>query len=204
MLKRTRGRLLLTLLVTTGLAGTLSDTSLSQKERRQAINLIRNSRNEVLKNVEGLSLRQIKYKPTPDEFSIGEILMIMTSEEKNCNEQIKAVMSQPANSEDRLKIALTDAQLLANDNYTICKMQVCTNNNTLPKNPADAIKKFMALRDDQIKYIRTSTEDLRNHVIKSSSGWIDCYQYHLLLADRSHYFAEMVNKIRSAPGFPKK
>jgi hypothetical protein len=51
MLKRTKGRLLLVLLVCTGLAGTLNNSSLSQKERKQAISLIKSSRNEVLASV---------------------------------------------------------------------------------------------------------------------------------------------------------
>src|SRR6185436_2916760 len=110
---------------------------------------------------------QLKYKPSPNESSIGELIMTMVLKEKNCSEQIKAIMDQPANSETRLKIALTDEQLLLNDNYSVCKMEVAeTNNSRTWKDPAEAIKKFAALQNDHIKYIRTSTEDLRNHVIK--------------------------------------
>jgi len=39
MLKRTKGLLLIALLVITGLAGTLKDSTISQKERKSAINL---------------------------------------------------------------------------------------------------------------------------------------------------------------------
>jgi hypothetical protein len=59
------------------------------------------------------------------------------------------------------------------------------------------------MRDHHIKYIRTSTEDLRNHVVKTAAGWIDCYQYYLLIADRSSYFADLINKIKASPRFPK-
>ena len=104
MIKRTTGRLLLTLLVITGLAGTLDTGSLSQKERKQAINLIKSSRKEVLNSIEGLSPRQLKYKPSPNEASISELIMAMVLKEKNCSEQIRAIMDQPGNSENRLKI----------------------------------------------------------------------------------------------------
>lgn len=204
MIKRTTGRLLLTLLVITGLAGTLNTSSLSQKERKQAINLIKQSRKEVSKSVEGLSPSQLKYKPSAKEPSIEELIMVMAIKEKNCSDQIKAFMDQSANSENRLKIAVTDEQLLSNDNYSLCKTEVTANNTSTWKNPAEAIKKFTALQNDHIKYIRTSTEDLRNHVIKTSAGWIDCYQYFLLMADQNSYFAEKINKIRSSPHFPKK
>jgi len=204
MIKRTTGRLLLTLLVTTGLAGTLNNSSLSQKERKQAINLIKNSRKEVLNSIEGLSARQLKYKPSPKEASIGELIMTLAWKEKNFSRQIKTFMDEPANSENRLKIAVTDEQLLANDNYTLCKMDIPPGNKAEWKNPGEAIKKYIALANDHIKYIRTSTEDLRNHVVKTYAGWIDCYQYYLLMADQNGFIAGQISKIKSLPRFPKK
>jgi hypothetical protein len=182
MLKRTTGRLLITLLVITGLAGTLNNSSLSQKERKQAINLIKNSRKEVLNSINGLSPRQIKYKSSSREPSIADLIMILASKEKTCSEQIRAFMDEPANSENRLKIALTDEQLLSNNSCSLCKMEVPSDNTALWKDQDEAIEKFIALQNDHIKYIRTSTEDLRNHVIKISAGWIDCYQWRIRIA----------------------
>jgi hypothetical protein len=110
-------------------------------------------------------------------------------------------MEQPSDPEERLKIALTDEQLLANNNYSLCKTMLPAESRGYIKDPAEALKKFIALRNNHIKYIRTSTEDMRNHVVATPAGWIDCY---LLLADRSRYFAEMIDKIKSSPHFPKK
>jgi hypothetical protein len=203
MLKRTTGRLLLTLLVITGLAGTLNNSSLSPKERKQAIALIKNSRKDVFNSIAGLSARQLRYRPSPKAASIIELIETMTIKEQQCSEQIRLCLSMPANSEIRLKIALTDEQLLSNDNYGFCKMEQREDLTPL-KDPAEAMRKFYALQNDHLKYIRTSTEDLRNHVIKTSSGWIDCYQYYLLLADQNSYFAQEIQKIRSSAHFPKK
>lgn len=204
MIKRTTGRLLLALLVVTGLAGTLNNSSLSQKERKQAINLIKSSRAEVFNSLNGLSAAQLNYKPSPQEPSIGELVTKMVMLEKKCSDEIKAYMNQPSNSENRLKIAVTDDQLLANDNYSLRKGEVATNSKGLWKDPEEALKKFSIMRNNHIKYIRTSTEDLRNHVVSTPTGWIDCYQYYLLLADRSSYFAERINKIKKLPSFPVK
>ena len=204
MLKRTTGRILLTLLVITGLAGTLNNGSISLKERKKAINLIKSSRIEVLNSMKDLSAKQLKYKPGLKDPSISELIMHMVSLEKKCSDEIKAFMNEQSNPENRLKIALTDDQLLANNSYSLCKMENSQDDNPLFKNPAEAIKQFNALRDHHIKYIRTSTEDLRNHVVKTFAGWIDCYQYYLLIADRSSYISDLINKIRSSPRFPKK
>jgi len=53
MLKRTKGLLLLTLLVITGLAGTLKDSIISQKERKSAISLMKDTKADVIKSVKG-------------------------------------------------------------------------------------------------------------------------------------------------------
>jgi hypothetical protein len=202
MLKRTKGRILLTLLVTTGLAGTLNNSTLSQKERKQAINLIKTSRNEVLGSINGLSPKQMNYKHSAGEPSINELVTTMVLLEKNCSDEIKQAMEKPANSENRLKIALTDAQLTNINNYELCKPAANCEHSAASKDPSEALKKFLILRNNHIKYIRTSTEDLRNHVVTTSAGWIDCYQYYLLLADRSSYFAEKINQIKALPSFP--
>jgi hypothetical protein len=60
MLKRTMGRSLLTLLVITGLAGTINDLSLSKTERKTAISLMKDTKAEVMKSVKGLSEAQLK------------------------------------------------------------------------------------------------------------------------------------------------
>lgn len=203
MLKRTTGRWLLTLLVITGLAGTITDSSLSQKERKQAITLIKSSKAAILSSITGLSREQMNYKPSPAEPSIGELLMTMVALEKKCSDEIKAVMEKPSDSEDRLKITLTDDQLLAKDNYTLCKALAEEMPQDKWKNPDEALKKFITLRNQHIKYIRSSTEDLRNHVLHTPAGWIDCYQYYLLLADRSNYVAEKIEQLKSSPSFPK-
>jgi hypothetical protein len=204
MIKRTAGRLLLALLVTTGLAGTPNNSSLSPKERKQAINLIKSCRKEVLTSVDGLSPRQLKYKPSPKQPSISDLITTLMLKENNFSEQMKIFMDQPANSENRLMIALTDEQLLANDSYTLGKIEMTPGAKIVWKDATEAVKKFAALQTEHIKYIRTSTEDLRNHVIKTSAGWIDCYQYYLLMADQNSFIAGKINEIRSLPRFPKK
>lgn len=204
MLKRTTGRLLLTLLVVTGLAGTLNNSSLSGKERKQAIGLIKSSRNQVLASIDGLSPRQLKYKPSSGGYSIAELIMIMAVKERNCTQLIRNAMAEPSNSENRLKIAVTDEQLLANDRYDLSKQEIMEAGMGEWKDPLEAAKKFAALQTEHIRYIRNSTEDLRNHVINTSAGWIDCYQYYLLLADQNSYFAEKINLVKLSAKFPKK
>jgi len=59
MLKRKTGRYLLTLLVITGLAGTIESNVISKKERKYALALVKSFREDALKNMRGLSEAQL-------------------------------------------------------------------------------------------------------------------------------------------------
>ena len=61
MLKRTKGYTLLLLLVLTGLAGRISTTTITSKERRVAIDELKESKVAVLKSVKGLSEKQLNF-----------------------------------------------------------------------------------------------------------------------------------------------
>jgi hypothetical protein len=204
MLKRTKGRILLTLLVTTGLAGTINDSSLSQKERKQAIMLLKNSRSEILTSTSGLSSTQMNYTAGVDQPSIAELVTSMTQVELAGSSEIKTFMEQPTNPELRLKIALTDEQLLNRNNLSLAAQPNHSGNVKTAIKSEEAVRKFVMLRTNHIKYIRTSTEDLRNHVMETPAGWIDCYQYFLFLADQSFEVAGKIKEIKALPGFPSK
>src|SRR5438552_19117656 len=112
MLKRTKGRLLLTLLVITGLAGTLKDTSLSEKERKTATSLLKDTKADVLKSVKGLSDAQLNFKAAPDRWSVKECMYHIAISEKNLWDMLEGSMKTAANPEKRSEIKVTDDQLI--------------------------------------------------------------------------------------------
>src|SRR5690606_3070146 len=72
MLKRTYGRLLLTLLVATGLAGKVNDTSLSKSERKFLVTQYKETRAALFSKTKDLSTAQLKFRPAPDKWTIEE------------------------------------------------------------------------------------------------------------------------------------
>src|SRR5258706_10902448 len=112
MLKRTKGRLLLTLLVITGLAGTLKESSISKKERKSVIGLMKDTKADVLKSVKGLSETQLNFKASPDRWSVKECTYHIAISEKNLWDLLEGTMKAPANGEKRSEIKVTDDQLI--------------------------------------------------------------------------------------------
>jgi DinB superfamily len=206
MLKRTKGLLLLTLLVITGLAGTLNDSSLSKKERKTATSLMKSTKMDVFNAIKGLSDAQLNFKPAPDRWSIKECVYHIAITEKNLWEVIENGMKAPANSEKRSEIRMTDEQLIKGVEDRTAKIktkEVLEPKNTPYKSLEEALTDFKSSRADHIKYMKTSTEDLRNHVVQMPYGWFDCYQLCLLTAAHSNRHKQQIDEVKADPHFPK-
>ena len=112
MFKRTKGYLLLTLLVLTGLAGNTHSISLSGKERKVLVNHLKDSKSVFLKAVKNLSEDQLNFKAAPDKWSVKECIYHITLAETNIWAMAEAQLKQPANPEKRSEIKITDEKLV--------------------------------------------------------------------------------------------
>jgi hypothetical protein len=207
MLKRTKGRMLITLLVVTGLAGTINRNAVTQQERKTAVTALKESKAALLEEVAKLSTKQLNYKLPSSQISVKHCLIQMAMTEKKLWETIDNAMEQPANPERRVDIKLTDAQLteLAEKGEigTLSANTFKQANNPI-KTTEEATTTFKSLRNDHIKYMKSSTQDLRNHVILTPAGWLDCYQFILLTAASTNHCAKMIEDVKKDATFPKK
>jgi len=201
------GYLLLALLVITGLAGTITSTSISGKERKFAANHLKDTKNDVLKSVKGLSEAQLDFKAAPDRWSIKECVYHIAIAEKNLWQMLDADMKQPANPEKRPEIKMTDDQvinMLEDRSKKFKTTESFEPKNTPFKTLDAAMESFKSLRADHIKYIKTTTEDLRNHVAQLPVGWIDCYQICLFMSAHSNRHTQQIEEIKADPNFPSR
>ncbi len=206
MIKRSMGRSLLTLLVITGLAGTINDNSISKKERKTAVSLFKDTRTDVLESIKGLSAQQLDFKVSPEKWSIKECMYHIAISEKNLWGMYESNMKSPANPEKRSDINMTDEDLIKKieDRSTKVKtFEPFEPKNTPYKTMNEAVEAFKEYRADHIKHMRSSTEDMRNHVLKMPFGSMDCYQLCLMMAAHSNRHTQQINEVKADPAFPK-
>ncbi len=206
MLKRTKGRLLLSLLVITGLAGTINDTSLSKQERKFAVNYYKETKNDLLGSVKGLSEKQLNFKPAADRWSVKETFYHITMAEKGLWELFESNMKAPATPEKRVDIKLTDEQIIPmiTDRSKKAKAPEQIQPDKSPWKSMDEVTSaFKSVRSDHLKYVKTTTEDLRNHVIPLSFGSLDGYQFVLFVAAHTSRHTQQIKEIKADPNFPK-
>ena len=206
MIKRTMGRFLLTILVITGLAGTINNTSISKSERKSALNLMKDTRNEVLRSVKGLTNAQLNFKAAPDRWSIKECMYHIAISEKNLWGLLEMTMKSPANPEKRTEIKVTDdafIRMIEDRTNKVKTSEPFEPKNTPYKTLGEAVDAFKAMRADHIKYMKSTTEDLRNHVVQMPFGMIDCYQLSLMVAAHDNRHRQQIDEVKADPGFPK-
>ena len=190
----------------TGLAGTLTSTSLTSKERKFAATHLKDTKSDVLKSIRNLSEAQLAFKPAPDKWSIKECIYHVAVSEKNLWHILDGAMKQPPNSEKRSEIKLVDEQVetMVEDRTKKIIMTAMLE----PKNSAfttidEALESFKKQRMDHIKYMKTTTKDLRNHVTELPIGWVDCYQLCLFISAHTNRHIQQIEEIKGDPSFPK-
>lgn len=198
MRRKKTGYILLALLVITGLAGTISG-SISGKERKFAISLMKSTKTDALKGISSLSHAQLDFKLSKVDPSARERIYQIASSEKNLWEWMQATLKLPSNSEKRAEIKLTDEQVVKFGLYKGDEIKI---NGTVNAKKTDykslnaAVADFQRNREQLIEYIRTTTEDLRYHIIQTPMGWIDGYQLYLLIACQSNRNMQQIEKIK--------
>lgn len=201
------GRYLLTLLVITGLAGTLKDNTLRSGERKYALNLMKDSYRETTSALADLSDKQLGFRTDKKAWSVRDCFYHLVATEQVLWSLFEKLMRSPANPEKRRLIRHSDRHWLAlaeQDGNPLLGTAEPDPSITGYRNFRQAWNRFRKNRLHHIRYMRTSTEDLRNHVIELPSGWVDGYQLYLLIAAHSRFHSRQIMAIKSHPGFPNR
>lgn len=206
MLRRTTGRLILLFLVLFGSAGTIVNNSISKPDRKYALTIMKDSHKDVVKAIKGLSEAQLNYKTAADRWSVKECVFHIAGAEKLLWNMFEGAMKAAPNPEKRAEIKVKDEELVMMVQDRSKKNQApepIQPKNTGYKSLAEALADFKSTRYEHIRYMRTSTEDMRNRVVQMPFGWIDCYQLYLFIAAHSKRHTLQLNEVKAAAGFPK-
>jgi hypothetical protein len=184
--------------------------TLSQQERDKAVAELEGSKKAFLEATKGLSEAQWNFKPAPDRWSVKECAEhIALSEGFIFTIISERIMTAPANPEKK-----EAAQ--GKDDKIVPMMQDRSHKATAPepidpaKNPpmtADAaVALFVKNRAKTIDYIKTTKDDLRDHLYDHpvpAIGTLDAYQWILLTSGHSRRHTLQILEVKADPNFPK-
>jgi len=184
--------------------------TLSQEERSKAVAELEGSKKAFLDATKGLSEAQWNFKPAPERWSVRECAEhIALSEGFIVGLVTDRIMKAPANPEKKAAAAGKDDKIVA-------MLQDRSHKATAPepidpnKNPSmtgdAAVKLFLDSRAKTISYVKTTQDDLRDHLFDHpvpAIGTLDAYQWILLDSGHSRRHTLQILEVKADPNFPK-
>ena len=197
MLKRTKGYLLLTLLVLTGLAGRMHMDTLSAKERRMAIRELKTAKASFTDHTISLTEKQLKFRPQGWELTIEGLIKQHTLLQEKIWQLNRIAIKREAsvlalNHTDALSRLEKDPRqlaILAPVKHAELTYQGSANN-------------YLQINADMLRFLRTTTDNVRAHEVMILKEKLDAYQLLQLSAVCTLYYCRLIDEFKNAPGFP--
>jgi len=175
----------------------------TDSERGFVLKNLEEGRDAFLRSIAGLSEAQLRFKPQPDRWSIGDCIEhVATAEEAMYAGATRGAPNPNGVSLDPEK----DARLVA---------AVVSRSRKVPApGPMRPTKRFASVEEARghflniraraIDFARECSEDLRRlFAVHPFLGEIDCHRYLLVLAAHPIRHAAQIEEIKSDPAFPK-
>lgn len=184
--------------------------TLTQEERDRAVAELEGSKKAFLDATKGLSAAQWNFKAAPERWSVAECSEhIALSEGFIFGLVSERIMKAPANPEKR------DAAK-GKDEMIVKMLQDRSHKATAPEPidpakhgamaPEESVKLFLDNRAHTIEYMKTTQEDLRDHLFDHpvpAIGTLDGYQWILLISGHTRRHTLQILEVKADPNFPK-
>jgi hypothetical protein len=182
-------------------------TTLTQQEREAALKQLETTRDSFLKSITGLSQKQWTFKPAPDRWSVAEVAEHITISESTLLGFVqKHLMQSPAAPEKRDQVKGKDEIILERVPDRSHKAQAPEFLRPTGRwaTEADLTKAFEDSRAATMEYVRTTSDDLRDHFLDHPMlGTMDGYQWLLLISAHSARHTAQIEEVKADPNFPK-
>lgn len=180
--------------------------TISEAERKAAIDYMNETRERLIKDVQGLTEEQLNFKPTPTTWSVAECLEHIAFSEGALFGVLQGTLKEASNPARRGEVKMTDDQVKGM--ISSRERKVKTQEMFEPKNQfgsaAGSLKEFVAKRNGNIDFVKTTQEDLRNHYAVMPFATFDSYQMLLFITGHSARHTAQIEEVMANPNFPKK
>ena len=183
-----------------------ADNTLTKKERKYAVDLLKDTQKALTKSIEGLSDAQLNYKASDSTWSVDGCVKHIAVSEKVLFGAVEDALKKPANPEKRADIKVTDEQLvgfLENRTTKVKTMDVMKPENSPFATTADALNSVSESRKKIIDFVNSTQSDLRNHVVELPFGTYDAYQVILIIGSHSNRHTQQIEEVKANPDFLK-
>jgi uncharacterized damage-inducible protein DinB len=185
------------------------ESGLTKAERKLAADYLKQTKEDLLKSVKGLSREQLNFKASPESWSVAECIEHIALSENNIFGMIQGTLKEDADPAKKSEIKLTDDGVFNAISDRSFKVQTQEKLKPTGKfgSTEETVKEFVTKRDEHIKYAEATNDDLRNHFFTfpvAAFGTVDSYQLILFMAGHSKRHTLQIEEVKANPAFPKK
>ena len=169
-------------------------------ERAVLVEKLRASRDALVAGLDGTSELQAKFKPSPDAWSIEEIVEHLALAE-NGMYRLMTAYSEPSESKSDSMREETFEKL-----GTDRRRKIGAPERVRPTGRygslANALNQFLANRDRTMVYVDRCQEDLRMRITTHPLGSISCRECVALMIGHPLQHLEQIREVQACPAFP--
>lgn len=182
------------------------ETSLTDQERKLAVDQLTNSKNHFMSAIKGLSPAQLNFKASPASWSVAECAEHIAISESMLFAMVEDAVKQPADPSRRGEVKMTDEQVIGMITNRTSKFKTAEPFEPTGKfgNHEGTVKEFVAKRDAHIAFVKSTKDDLRNRYAVRPFGTFDSFQAILFMAGHSERHILQMEEVKADPNFPKK
>jgi DinB superfamily len=180
--------------------------ALTDGERHFLIEQMEMSKKAFLASISGLSEAQWKFKPAPAVWSVAECAEHIVLSETFLFDVSQKMLKSPAVARPEKSNSEFDHQLaigVQDRSHKATAPEPITPSGKI-NSPEDAAKAFIAKRDENEAYVKTTNDDLRTHVAPGPAGTMDAYQYLVLMATHTARHTAQIKEVQANPNYPAK
>lgn len=183
------------------------NNELTQKERDDAATFLQETQEGVQNAISGLTDEQLKFKPEEGKWGVEDCIKHIAATETALWQMTEGFIKQAANPEKRADIKWSDDEVKKNIEDRTSKKKTFPQfepQNISFKTTEEALQSFKESRAKLIEFVKTTKEDLRNHVAAMPFGSFDCYQMILFIGAHSRRHTLQIEEVKANANFPKK
>jgi hypothetical protein len=172
---------------------------MTEGERQRLLAHFEMTESWLVSEVRGLSDAQLRYRPTPDSWSVMDVVEHLAVAEAQYWQRLQDSMKQPAAT---TKPEATDAAILW---YGIDRTnRARTGEARVPtgrwKDVQGSLAEFRKQRATMIDYAKTTTDDLRSRMLLEGNQ--DVYQWFLMISTHSQRHILQIREVKATSGYP--
>ncbi len=176
----------------------------SEADRASLLQNLQTSTDQLNASIKGLTEEQWLYKSSADAWSIAECVEHLAKSEQNIFGMAQMSLQQEPPANIKEKHNFTDEMIMAL--ITSREKKVKTRTEFEPTQQFDdykgSLKAFKDKRKDNIKYVKSTQDGLRNSYAEFPFGWVDTYQVILFMSGHTQRHIAQIEEIKRSTEYP--